>query len=821
MVDITLHELSKIVNGKLKGDGNYVFNRIAIDSRRLVVPIDTLFVALVGVNNNGHTFIKDLIDKGVRCFLVSEASNLYQKFGNCGFIQVSDTLKALQALARYRRNLIQYPILAITGSNGKTIIKEWIVQLLEHSFLLSRSPRSYNSQVGVPLSLWMLESDVDLGVIEAGISLPNEMSCLQKAIHPNWGLISNIGEAHQENFKSLEHKLNEKLKLFESCEIIFCCADQINVFNAIQNQFANQKLVTWGRSDWCDLQLIKSEQRKNQLILSLKWKDKIFDVELPFSDLASLENAMHAMLVALFMGVEISLLINNAYKFKSVSMRLEQKEGINQCVIINDSYSSDLNSLEVALDFLNQQAIQYDMSRAVVLSDIYQSGIKAPELYQRVVHLLNSKGVLKVIGVGADIQKYANLFPNDSLFYASTDELINSGVLTSLHKNVILVKGARDFLFERVVERLEFKHHQTVMEVNLNALVHNINSFRSLLKPETKILAMVKAFSYGSGSFEIASVLQHHKIDYLGVAYADEGMELRRSGISLPIMVMNPEKSSFAMMLEYQLEPEIYSFNVLRDFVDVVKSQGLVDVPIHIKVDSGMYRLGFLPDEMQSLAEELNLGGCLRVKSVFSHLVGSEDAVHDAFTQQQIAVFTSFSNDLEAKIGYPFLKHLLNSSGVERFPAAQFDMVRLGIGMYGIQATSKLVLMNVATLKTYVSQVKQVQSGETIGYGRRGRISGAGQIAIIPIGYADGLDRRLGNGVGTVLLNSQLVPIVGSVCMDMCMIDITGIEVVDGDEVIVFGDDIPVWKISEAIGTIPYEVLTGISRRVKRVYYME
>jgi alanine racemase len=819
----SLSHIASVTKGQLKGNGLEVISKLIIDSRKVVSPNESLFIALKGANHDGHQYIAELIGKGVSHFMVNRDYVAPVIDTPVNFLFVDDTLEALHQLALNHRNTIDAPLLAITGSNGKTIVKEWIVQLAGLKRSIVRSPRSFNSQVGVPLSLWLLNEQADLGIIEAGISLPGEMARLEEMIHPQLGLITNIGQAHQENFSSIHEKLDEKLILFKDCQTIYYCADQALVQMSVKQQYSHKQLIAWGKDADCWLKVLqcKTEAYETRVDVELNGTSEQFVI--PFTDQASFENAMHAITFLLHQGIDAAFVKEQLVALKPVAMRLEQKEGANGCFIINDAYNSDFTSLEVALDFLNQQARQNQMPRTIILSDIFQSGMSASALYAKVAALLVEKRVDRLIGVGPDIMAHASCFTGvTARFFASTDELMHADVMNLFHNEVILVKGSRDFSFERLTERLEQKRHQTVMEINLNALASNINYLRSYLKPETKMLAMVKAFSYGSGSFEIAGLLQHQKIDYLGVAFADEGIELRRAGISLPIIVMNPEKRSFQLMIEYNLEPEIYSFSLLDEFARVVEQEGLNDIQVHLKMDTGMYRLGFLPDEVPQLASLLQRYSHLRIGSVFSHLVGTDETGHDDFTRLQISRFKNACDILHGAVGYPFIRHILNTGGVERFAAeAQFEMVRIGIGMYGISAVQSQSMRHVATLKSYVSQIKEVKAGETIGYGRRGAMPADGRIAIVPMGYADGLDRRLSNGVGQMLVNGRLVPIIGNICMDMCMLNITGIAAEEGDEVIIFGDDYPVWKLSDAMGTIPYEVLTGISRRVRRVYYQE
>lgn len=737
------------------------------------------------------------------------------------WIEVSDTLNALQQVAAFHRRRFKIPILAITGSNGKTIVKEWISQLIGSDVLVARSPRSYNSQVGVPVSVWHLNERSELGVFEAGISQTGEMERLEKVINPTIGMFTTLGQAHQENFSTLEEKLMEKLVLFRNADTIFYGYDQVLVHEAITTHYADKELKTWGRSQNADLQLIDEQELDDHKMLTLKWNSNVFNVSIPFTDRVSVENILPAILFMLYRGYETDLITKRTSNLANVAMRLEQKEGINDNLLINDTYNSDITSLELALDFLVQQSRKKGVTRTVVLSDFLQTGVPDDELYPLVADMIREKQIDRFIGVGPALAKHASLFGENARFFETTDDFMLSIPVFHFRGEAILVKGSRRFSFERIVMRLEQKRHATVMEINLDSLIHNLNQYRRLLGRQTRVLAMVKAFSYGSGSYEIAAALQHQNIDYLGVAFADEGMELRKAGITTPIIVLNPEEKSFGQMLDYNLEPEIYSFRVLESFNAVVQSEGVDAFPIHIKVDTGMNRMGFLEGETDELIARLKKMPALRVKSVFSHLVGSDDKAHDAFTVQQIEKFEKVCRELKNQLNTDFWMHILNSAGIERFPSAHFDMVRLGIGLYGFGAGTIGDLRNVVTLKSYISQIKPVGGFETIGYNRSGSLQRDGAIGVIPVGYADGLNRQLSNYRGKMMINGRLAPIVGNICMDMCMVDLTDIQAEEGDEVIVFGDDYPLSNLARQLDTIPYEILTSISRRVTRVYYKE
>ncbi|TAJ14155.1 bifunctional UDP-N-acetylmuramoyl-tripeptide:D-alanyl-D-alanine ligase/alanine racemase [Marinilabiliaceae bacterium JC017] len=816
-----LHDIASMTGGKLIHPHEDNISRILIDSRKVFTPEQTLFIALKGRNHDGHLYIKDLYQRGVRAFVVERYFSEYTSYPDACFISVTNALTALQQLAARHRQTMPFPVLGITGSNGKTIVKEWITQLIAGDKTVIRSPRSYNSQVGVPLSLWLLEKQADLGIIEAGISHPGEMSRLAPIIAPDLGLITNIGQAHQENFLSIEEKLREKLHLFEKTSILFYCKDHTLVDQLIKARYPHKQTICWGTQPDCDLYIENVTKEADATIVRARWQGDNLKFNIPFSDKASYENAIHAVLIALHLNIDRQDLMLRTPKLQSVGMRLEQKEGINNCLLIDDAYNSDFTSLEIALDFLIQQGHKKGLSKTLILSDILQAGIPEQALYAKVKALIKEKGINRLIGIGPAITKAFREDDSNIKCYLSTGDFLKDFALNKFQNEAILIKGSRSFTFERITTLLEKRRHKTVCEVNLNALAHNLNFFRGKLKPQTRLLAMVKAFSYGSGSFEIANLLQHQKVDYLGVAFADEGMELRAAGINVPIMVMNPEPLSFPLMIQYDLEPEIYSLQQLHEYARCVEREGLDGLPIHIKIDTGMYRSGFMPDQIPQISEKLKLYPHLYVKSAFSHLAGSDEAQHDTFTELQIERFTKATDALKAGLGYPFMRHILNSAGIERFPQAQFEMVRLGIGMYGISPENEAHLLNVISLKSYISQIKEVPAFETIGYGRKGVLKNNSRIAVIPIGYADGLDRHLSNEKGKVMINGRFVPIIGNICMDMCMADITNISAEEGDEVVIFGDDYPVSQIAKILDTIPYEVLTSISRRVKRIYFSE
>ncbi|PVD49563.1 bifunctional UDP-N-acetylmuramoyl-tripeptide:D-alanyl-D-alanine ligase/alanine racemase [Terrimonas sp.] len=835
----TISNIAGIVHGKLKkGAEEPHIEYLLTDSRKLTEASTTLFFALDGFRRNGDSFIDELYNRGVRNFITNDSFNS-SAYADANFIQVANVLQALQTLTAWHRSQFNIPVTGITGSNGKTIVKEWLNTLLEKEYTIARSPKSYNSQIGVPLSVWQLNNTHTLGIFEAGISLPGEMQHLTGIIQPTIGILTHIGDAHSEHFETIEQKISEKLKLFTNVQWMVANGDNELVRSAIVN--ADLPCIFLGKKAYNDLQVLDIAKRKGTTGISLKleggrWRaegvgrkaggDKsLLYIELPFTDDASIENAITCCCVLLKLGYDHATISERMLLLKPVGMRLEMKKGINNCSIINDSYIADISSLSIALDFLQQQ--QQHNKRTVILSDFFETGIAEENLYKEIANTLKRKKISYFIGIGNKLQQYQALFReacSSAGFFISTDDFIQHFHSSAFHNETILIKGARAFGFERISSLLEQKTHQTVLEVNLTAIIHNLKQYQQLLQPSTKIMAMVKAFSYGSGSFEIANILQFQKIDYLAVAYTDEGVELRKSGISLPVMVMNPEPESFALLTEYHLEPEIFSFPILNTFLDFLKTQGIQHYPIHLKIDTGMHRLGFELNEISELAEILSTGNFFKVQSVFSHLAGSEDPELDYFTLQQVETYRKAYTQLQAALPYSFLRHISNSASIARHPQLHFDMVRLGIGLYGVDTTHspRLELREAATLKTTIAQIKKIPGGETVGYGRKGKIEQESTIATIRIGYADGYRRIFSNGTGKILVHGQLAPVTGNIAMDMTMVDITGIPgVQEGDEVIIFGDALPVTTLAQWANTIPYELMTGISQRVQRVYFEE
>ena len=814
-MNLSTHNIEKILQIQSTEEGfNGTIDNVSIDSRSLQNNEKTLFFALVGPNNDAHIYISSLIDKGVQNFVVTYIPDGLSN--KAAFFVVENTLDSLQQFTAYHRNLFKFPVIGLTGSNGKTIVKEWLNFLLSPDFNIIRSPKSYNSQVGVPLSVIATNEMHNLGIFEAGISKMNEMEKLETIIRPTIGILTNIGSAHDEGFDNLEQKIKEKLKLFKHSKLL------IYQKNKIVDLFIAPKLksFSWSFSDESADVFVVKKVIEDKTILQIRYERDNFDVQIPFQDEASIENAISCLMVFLSFNYDPETIQNRMKWLYPVEMRLKVKNGINNCTVIDDSYSSDFQSLKIALDFLESQT-QFK-NKTIILSDIFQSGLPNEALYSKVSQLITSHKIDKVIGIGETISAFKNKFDNCVVFKNTADffECFNT---LNFNNEAILIKGARHFQFEEIVAALEEKKHETALEINLNAISHNLSFYKSKLKPTTKMMVMVKAFGYGSGGFEIAKLLEHHKVDYLGVAFADEGISLKNAGITLPIMVLNPETTSFSAIIQYKLEPEIYSLKGLNAFLKIAEQRNLKQFPIHIKLDTGMHRLGFEEENIDELISVLKDNSFVSVKSILSHMATSDAFEFREFAHSQIDLFEKLSAKLMIALQISPIRHILNTSGITNFPQAQYDMVRLGIGLYGVSndAEEQKYLENVGTLKSIISQIRTIQAGESVGYGRRFVANKPTKIATIPIGYADGISRHWGNGVGFVTISSQKATIVGSICMDMLMVDVTGIGCKEGDSVVVFGLNPSVSMIAEQLQTIPYEILTSISQRVKRIFYRE
>lgn len=788
-------------------------DNVSIDSRSLQNNAGTLFFALSGQNRDGHQYIPALITKGVVNFVVSHIPD--EAIGKANFFVVHNTLTALQDFAIYYRKLYSFPVIAITGSSGKTIVKEWLNFLLSPDYTIIRSPKSYNSQVGVPLSIIGINERHNLGIFEAGISTTGEMEKLEPIIRPDVGILTNIGPAHDEGFANRAEKIREKLKVFAHVRLLILQknAEIEKELNPLINT------LTWSFDDAEANILVTKQNGNNNLLITIK-NETAFVITIPFTDDASIENAINCLMMLLYFDYSPETIKERMAGLYPVELRLQVKNGINGCTIIDDSFSSDYQSLKIALDFLEQHKTH--QKKTVILSDVFQSGFDADVLYAKVAKLLTNHGISQLIGIGEKISRMLADFPN-FYGYKNTQEFLSHYKANAFDNETVLVKGARSFRFDEIVVYLEEKTHETVLEINLNAIIHNLKFYKSKLKPDTKIMVMVKAFGYGSGSYEIAKALSHQKVDYLGVAFADEGISLRNAGIVTPIIVMNPESSAFAAMAAYNLEPEIYSAKELRAFIAVAQQKNLSNYPIHIKLDTGMHRLGFEGYQLDELIELLKNNNLVSVASIFSHLSSSDVPEYEDFTLGQIEKFESWSQAIIQTLEINPIRHILNTSGIYNYPQAQYNMVRLGIGLYGVgnDDAEYKSLENVGTLKTIILQIKEIPVGESIGYSRRFRTNEPITIATLPIGYADGIPRRWGNETGYVLVKGKKAKITGTISMDMMMVNITGIDCKEGDTAIIFGKDPSVVTIAKALGTIPYEILTGISQRVKRVFYKE
>ncbi len=821
----TIEKVTTLIGARRYGDSESNVRWILTDSRSLCFPEETLFFAIRSGRNDGHKYIADLYRRGVRNFVVEELpQNWSEEYHEANFLKVPFALEALQRLAERHRDEFNIPVVGITGSNGKTVVKEWLYQLLSPSMAATRSPRSYNSQIGVPLSVWLLNEQSEVGVFEAGISQPGEMDALRDIIQPTVGVLTNLGAAHQENFKSMEDKCHEKLKLFHDSKAIVYPYDDEIVRKCVESYGYKGEQIAWSMKDSSVKMFVKSVDKKDtQTTISYVFNGKEASYTLPFIDEASIANSITCAAVALHLGLTTDEIAQRMPAIEPVAMRLEVKQGQHGCTLINDSYNSDVNSLDIALDFMNRRPDHEGRRRTLILSDIYQSGEDGATLYKEVSDLAVKRGVEKFIGIGPEISRYADEIQiKEKYFFNDCNAFIESNVFGSLRNEVILLKGSRKFSFDKLTELLEQKVHETILEVNLNAVVKNLNYYRSFMKPTTKLVCMVKADAYGAGAVEVAKTLQDHRVDYLAVAVADEGVTLRKNGITCNIMIMNPEMTSFKTMFDYKLEPEVYSFRLLDALVKAAQKEGITGYPVHIKLDTGMHRLGFDPRcDMDELISRLKHQNAIIPRSVFSHFVGSDSDDFDNFSAMQFKLFDEGSKKLQSAFSHKILRHMDNSAGIEHFPERQMDMCRLGLGLYGIDSRDNSILNTVSTLKSTILQIHRVPKEETVGYSRKGVLTRDSVIGAIPIGYADGLNRRLGCGHCYCLVNGQKAPYVGNICMDVAMIDLTGIDCKEGDTVEIFGEHLPVTVLSDVLGTIPYEVLTSISNRVKRVYYQD
>lgn len=812
-----IQELADILSAEIIGNPTGLVEEIYFDSRNIFQPNNGVFFDFDEFHQSSQ-HLSDAYEKGIRVFVTSKVEDAER---NAVYLIVKSPREALQTWAIYHRKQFKLKVIGITGSNGKTIVKEWLNQLLWRDFSIIRSPKSYNSQIGVPLSVLRITAGRNLGIFEAGISQPNEMSRLEKIILPKIGVLTHIGSAHLENFSSKKELIQEKIKLFKDAESIVYGADDVLVKDLIQEKYPDKHLFSFGKSSGNSIQVLSISAESDGTTVKIRLDNESLSFKIPFKDQASIENILTTLTTILALRLDVKNYLSATFQLLPIEMRLEIKEAIRDSIVINDTFNSDLHSVKVALDVLAQQAFSH---KSLVLTDILQSDLPVDRLYKQVAEWVNAYSIQDLILIGDTLPKYRDLFKADARTFRTTEAFFKTLSVQNVNNEAILLKGARSFELEKISAFLERKSHDTVLEINLQALVDNLKVFKSQLRPKTKMMAMIKANSYGAGSFEIAQTLEHYHIDYLGVAYADEGVELRKAGINAPILVMNPEQSSYGPIIDFKLEPEIYSLRVLKLFVERLKEKSMTHpYPIHLKINSGMNRLGFAQEDLDALMSYLKTERKVRVQSIFTHLATADMPEEKAFALKQLASFDAAYELISSTLNIRPIKHALNSSGIFNFPDHQYDMVRLGIGMYGVSEEEFIQkqLKNVATFRTVISQIKTIEKGKSVSYGRRFIADKTTTIATIPVGYADGIRRAFGQGVGEMLVAGQRVPVVGTICMDMLMLDVSGVDCIEGDEVIIFGENPTINELAQKIDSIPYEILTSISSRVKRIYYRE
>lgn len=822
----TLQQISNLLKTGVVKKPDISVGELLTDSRKLQLPESSLFFALEGIGRNGHHFIQELYDKNVKAFVVTDEVKI-EAFPEADFLVVENVLQALQHIAAWHRAHFDLPVVGITGSNGKTIVKELLFQLLQEDYNIIRSPKSYNSQIGVPLSVWPINKNNDLGIFEAGISELGEMKNLEPIIKPGIGIFTHVGEAHAEGFESIQQKIVEKFQLFLHAKLLIYNIDEPLLAVAIQ-QFIKEKnptlqTFTWGRQSNADIRIWQIEKLELVTSIEFEYQEQRRRIVIPFTDEASIANCMHSCVLMLSLGISTKLIAERMKALKPIALRLELKKGINNTSIINDTYNSDIDSLKIALQFLQQQ--KQHKKKTIILSDLFQTGMSEQELYTRVARNINAANPDQFIGIGEQLNQQKELFKNVPIthFFGSTKDMLEALPDLQFANEIILIKGARRFELDVLSKQLEAQAHQTVLEINLDAIRHNVLFYRSLLKPGIKLMVMVKAFGYGAGGSEVANIIQQTGVDYLSVAYVDEGIALRNAGITLPVMVLNVSEDDFSILIRYDLEPELFSISLMRSFSDFLMQKSIEKYTVHIKLDTGMHRLGFVEENMENLLEFLGSSSVFKIASVFTHLAASENAIHDEYTHQQATIFRKMSASIRSVVKENFLEHICNTSAIARFPEMQLDMVRLGIGAYGVDANPEVQekLLNVTTLKSTIAQIKRLPKGASVGYGRNYFLEKDSDIAVVRIGYADGYRRSFGNGVGKILVNGTLAKTVGNICMDMTMIDVTGIDCSEESDVIIFGKELPVQYLAAWSRTIPYEVLTNISQRVNRLYYQD
>lgn len=821
MKSYNLNQISSIINGTLIGNNHEIVNQIFFDSRMIINPIHGIFFAFHGNQKDGHLYLQDAYQKGIRNFVVEKK---VENLPDANFIEVQNPLNALQIWAKYHRKQFTFPVIGITGSNGKTIVKEWLNQLLWKKFSIVRSPKSYNSQFGAALSVLQMEEKNNLGIFEAGISMPKEMQNLEKIIQPTIGVLTKIGDAHLENFENQEELILEKLKLFSHVDKLVFNIENEKVLQAIleNEHLAKIDKYTYGYSDFATVQIKQILSNQNNTQISILHNQEEFTYSIPFIDDASIKNSLICLTTLISLNIDYKQLKNEFSQLLPIEMRLEIKEAINNSILINDTFNSDLNSLKIGLNVLNQQPRD---KKSLVLTDILQSNLTDEELYQQTSDLVNSYHFDEIVLIGEKISQFKHLFQSYVRSFNSTEEFLQQFKHQNVDHEAILLKGSRPFKLEKISNELETRSNDSVLEINLQHLIENINVYRSLLKPTTKLMCMVKANSYGTGSVEVANTLQNNGVDFLGVAIADEGKELREAGITIPIIVMNPEQSSYSTVIDYQLDPEIYSLRVLKLFIQKLQEKQISSpYPIHLKMESGMNRLGFHEDDFEELISILKNNSQVYVCSIFTHLATADMPEELDYVNYQLNRFDNSYDTITKALDIKPIKHALNSPGIEAYGEHQYDMVRLGIGMYGYSEHTDFMqkyLKPVVRFKTVISQISELEKGETVSYGRRFTAERATKIATLPVGYADGIRRTLGYGKGKVGINGKLATITGTICMDMMMVDVTDISCKEGDEVTIFGNSPTLVDVTKWLETIPYEVLTSVSQRIKRVYYKE
>ena len=821
MKSYNLNQISSIINGTLIGNNHEIVNQIFFDSRMIINPIHGIFFAFHGNQKDGHLYLQDAYQKGIRNFVVEKK---VENLPDANFIEVENPLNALQIWAKYHRKQFTFPVIGITGSNGKTIVKEWLNQLLWKKFSIVRSPKSYNSQFGAALSILQMEEKNNLGIFEAGISMPKEMQNLEKIIQPTIGVLTKIGDAHLENFENQEELILEKLKLFSHVDKLVFNIENEKVLQAIleNEHLAKIDKYTYGYSDFATVQIKQILSNQNNTQISILHNQEEFTYSIPFIDDASIKNSLICLTTLISLNIDYKQLKNEFSQLLPIEMRLEIKEAINNSILINDTFNSDLNSLKIGLNVLNQQPRD---KKSLVLTDILQSNLTDEELYQQTSDLVNSYHFNEIVLIGEKISQFKHLFQSYVRSFNSTEEFLQQFKHQNVDHEAILLKGSRPFKLEKISNELETRSNDSVLEINLQHLIENINVYRSLLKPTTKLMCMVKANSYGTGSVEVTNTLQNNGVDFLGVAIADEGKELREAGITVPIIVMNPEQSSYSTVIDYQLDPEIYSLRVLKLFIQKLQEKQISSpYPIHLKMESGMNRLGFHEDDFEELISILKNNSQVYVCSIFTHLATADMPEELDYVNYQLNRFDNSYDTITKALDIKPIKHALNSPGIEAYGEHQYDMVRLGIGMYGYSEHTDFMqkyLKPVVRFKTVISQISELKKGETVSYGRRFTAEHTTKIATLPVGYADGIRRTLGYGKGKVGINGKLATITGTICMDMMMVDVTDISCKEGDEVTIFGNSPTLVDVTKWLETIPYEVLTSVSQRIKRVYYKE